>query len=168
MSEIEVDSRIERIIWRSAGIKSARQVAEETGISPEQVLRIRNELLNSVDELTIQQMRAKLLVDLQEIADVARDDYDSEPDRDKGSKLLTAAIGAQKTVLQELARMEKADNGRIEALNELRRREIVALYIETVNTSVDELAARFDLEESEVFEIFNRHLVTASQKRELG
>lgn len=164
MSEIEVDSRIERIIWRSAGIKSARQVAEETGISPEQVLRIRNELLNSVDELTIQQMRAKLLVDLQEIADIARDDYDSEPDRDKGSKLLTAAIGAQKAVLQELARMEKADNGRIEALNDLRVKELLRLIDLTVARTLAEIASTYDLDESTLHGIFQSHLKPAAEE----
>lgn len=167
MTDIEIDDRIDRLIWRSIGRRSLRQVAEETGVALEQLAFRRTELLDSIDELTIQQKRAKLLVDLQEIADTARDDYEDEPDKDKGSKLLTAAIGATKAVLDQLAKMEKADTSKVETLNALRVRELVSLIQEAVDTSVPEISKEYDISEQVLFDIFNKNLGKAALKREI-
>ena len=167
MTEISIDDRIDRLIWRSIGRRSLRQVAEETGVPLEQLAFRRTELLDSVDELTIQQKRAKLLADLQEMADKASEDYDNEPDKDKGSKLLTAAIGATKAVLDQLSKMEKADTSKVEALNALRVRELVSLIQEAVDTSVPEIAKEYDIPEQVLFDIFNKNLGKAALKREI-
>ena len=76
---VEMTERVQRIIWRSLGLKSARQIANETGLKPEQVLAAKRDLLDSVDVLTLQEKRAKLIVDLQDIAQRVQDDYDSAP-----------------------------------------------------------------------------------------
>lgn len=167
MTDIEIDERIDRLVWRSIGRKSVRQIAEETGLTVEQVAFRRTELLDAVDELTIQQKRAKFLADLQEIADTAREDYDSADDTDSGSKLLTVAVGAMKTVLSELSKMEKASNSAVEALNMLRIRELVSLVQEAVNTSVPEIAEKYSVPEDELFTIFNANLGKAAMKREI-
>lgn len=167
MTDIEIDERIDRLIWRSIGRRSLRQVAEETGVPLDQLAFRRTELLDSIDDLTIQQKRAKLLVDLQEIADKARDDYDDEPDKDKGSKLLTVAVGSIKTVLGEMRQMEKADTSKVEALNMLRIRELVSLIQEAVDTSVPEIASEYGIEQSALFDIFNKNLGKAALKREI-
>lgn len=167
MTDIEIDERIDRLIWRSIGRKSARAIAEDTGLSVEQVAFRRTELLDSIDELTIQQKRAKLLVDLQEIADKAREDYDDEPDKDKGSKLLTVAVGSIKTVLGEMRQMEKQDTSKVEALNMLRIRELVELVQEAVDSSVPEIAEKYGADEDDLFAIFNANLGKAAMRREL-
>ena len=161
----EVDERIEKVIWKNLGRKSARQIADEAGVSPEVVLRVKRELLESVDVLTIQEKRQKLLVDLQDMAQRAQDDYDKAPFEFK-SGLLNSATASIKAVLVELNRADKADQSKVDALNELRKREIVQMYIEVVNTAVTEACERFDLDESEVFDIFNRQLVSAASKRD--
>lgn len=161
----DVDDRIRKIVWKGLGAKSVRQMSEETGLSPEQIFAVKRELLESVDVLTIQEKRQKLLVDLQDMAQRAQDDYDKAPFEFK-SGLLNSATTSIKAILVELNRADKADQSKVDALNELRKREIVQMYIEVVNTAVTEVCERFDLDESEVFDIFNRQLVAAASKRD--
>lgn len=165
--ELATDDRISRLIWRSIGKKSARQIAEDTGLTVEQVAFRRTELLDSIDELTIQARRTKLLVDLQEIADTARDDYATADDTDSGSKLLTVAVGAIKTVLGEMRAIEKQSTAAVDSLNMLRVRELVSLIQEAVDTSVPEIAKEYDIPEQALFDIFNKNLGKAALKREI-
>lgn len=168
MTDIEIDDRLERILWRSIGVKSVRQVAQDTGLTVEQVSRIRTQLVDGLDDISIDQKRMKLLVDLQEIADKARKDYDSADDTDSGSKLLTASIGAIKTVLQELARIEKASSTAVDSLNLLRVRELVSLVQEAVDASVPEISEKYGIDSDDLFMIFNANLGKAAMKREIG
>lgn len=164
--EPEIDERIERIVWRGLGIKSARQIAEEAGISPETVLRVKRELLESVDVLSIQERRAKLTADLQDIAQRVQDDYDSSPWEFKAG-IMNAATSAIDKVLKELARIERQDTSKIEALNELRVRELLRLMTAVVESGVQEVSDEFGLDEARVMEIFNERLVTEAQERDL-
>lgn len=164
LEEFEIDSRIEKLIWRSIGRKSVRKMAEETGLPVEMVARIRTELLDGVDELTIDQKRTKLLVDLQDIADTARSDYDSADDTDSGSKLLTVAVGAIKTVLGEMRQIEKSSSGAIDALNQMRIRELMRLIDLTVAKTFAVLSERHGLEEDEMYEIFQGFLKPAAME----
>lgn len=164
LEEFEIDSRIEKLIWRSIGRKSVRKMAEETGLPVETVARIRTELLDGVDELTIDQKRTKLLVDLQDIADTARSDYDSADDTDSGSKLLTVAVGAIKTVLGEMRQIEKSNTGAIDALNQMRIRELMRLIDLTVAKTFAVLSERHGLEEDEMYEIFQGFLKPAAME----
>lgn len=164
LEEFEIDSRIEKLIWRSIGRKSVRKMAEETGLPVETVARIRTELLDGVDELTIDQKRTKLLVDLQDIADTARSDYDSADDTDSGSKLLTVAVGAIKTVLGEMRQIEKSSSGAIDALNQMRIRELMRLVDTTVTRTLEEVATTHDLELTELLGIFQSHLIPAARE----
>lgn len=166
LEEFEIDSRIEKLIWRSIGRKSVRKMAEETGLPVEIVARIRTELLDGVDELTIDQKRTKLLVDLQDIADTARSDYDSADDTDSGSKLLTVAVGAIKTVLGEMRQIEKSSSGAIDALNQMRIRELMRLIDLTVAKSFSRISERYGIAESELFEVFNSYLGPAAAEME--
>lgn len=164
MTDIEIDDRLERILWRSIGVKSVRQVSDETGLTIEDVARIRRQLVESVDEISIDQKRMKLLVDLQEIADVARADYSDETDKDKGSKLLTASIGAIKTVLQELARIEKASSGAVEALNAMRVQELLRLIDLTVAKTFAVLTERHGIPEDEMYDIFQSYMKPTAEE----
>lgn len=164
--EPEIDERIERIVWRGLGIKSARQIAEEAGISPETVLRVKRELLESVDALSIQERRAKLTADLQDIAQRVQDDYDSSPWEFKAG-IMNAATSAIDKVLKELARIERQDTSKVEALNELRVRELLRLMTAVVESGVQEVSDEFGLDEARVMEIFNERLVAEAQERDL-
>jgi len=163
--EPEIDERIERIVWRGLGIKSARQIAEEAGISPETVLRVKRELLESVDVLSIQERRMKIMADLQELAQEARRRYEGASD-EFAAGLLNSSVAAWKAMITELARMEKADTSKVESLNAKRVQELVRLVRLTVDASVYELSDRFDLDSDDLFEVFNRNMAIAAEQLE--
>lgn len=165
LDEPEIDERVERIVWRGLGQKSARQIAEEAGVSPETVLRVKKQLLDGVDELTIQEKRAKLLADLQSIADSARDMAEGAM-QDFQAGLLNSSIAAMKAMFGELARMEKADTSKVESLNAKRVQELVRLVRLTVDASVYELSDKFDLDSDDLFEVFNRNMAVAAEQLE--
>lgn len=163
----EVDSRVEGIIWKHLGRKSARQIAELSGVSPEVVLRVKRDLLESVDVLTVQEKRVKLMADLQDISQRAQDDYDSSPWEFK-SGLLNSSIAAIKAVMIELARASKEDTSKIESLNSLRVQELLSLMTSVVDEGVREIADEHGLDEDELFDVFNRKLVAEAEKRDLA
>lgn len=160
------EERISEIIWRNIGLKSVRDIAEMTGLKPEEVLRRKNELLDSVDVLTVQQKRQRLLIELDGMARESRERAQRASD-EFFAGTINASTGAIKTYLQELARMEKADSGKIEALNNLRIRELLRLIDVTVARAVTEIAATHNLEEVELMEVFQGHLVEAARELEV-
>lgn len=163
--DIEIDPRIERIVWRGLGIKSIRQLSEETGLPPDKIHAMKRELFDSVDVLTTQQKKHRLMVVLEEIAQATQADYDNAPYEFKAG-LANSAIASMKTMLTELNRVSKDDQQAIETLNALRVRELFALMQEVVEVSVREVASQHDLDEDDLFEIFNGNLAKAAKRRE--
>lgn len=163
--EIEIDPRIERIVWKGLGLKTVRQLAEETGLQPEQIFAIKRDLYESVDVLTVEQKKQKLIVMLEEIAHDTKEDYDKAPFEFK-SGLMNSSIAAMKTIMVELNRTSKEDQGRIEALNQLRVREILRLVDTTVHRTLSEIADTHDLNEVELRGVFQKHLVPAATELE--
>lgn len=165
LEEVKIDPRIEKRVWQGLGVKPLRQISEETGLDRDQIIRIREELLASVDDLTIAQKRQKLIIELEGIAQEARDAAAEADGRDKGS-LYSSAVSAIKTVVGELARMEKNSTQAIDQLNALRVRELVNLIREAVDTSVPQIAKEYGLEEADLFEVFNKNLQEAAARRD--
>jgi len=155
--------RVDALIWKHAGVRPVREIAEMAGVRPDEVLRRKNELLEEVDVLTIQQKRQKLLIELDGIARDARKRAEGATD-EMASGLWNSSISAIKTLLQELSRMEKADGSKVEALNQLRIRELLSLIDRTVVRSVSEIASEHDLEEGDLLEVFQGHLVEAASE----
>ena len=153
VAEVDQD-RIDRVIWRGIGVKSVRQIAEEAGIKPEEVLRRKGELLDEIDVLSVQEKKQKMLVQLQQIAQKTQSDYEASPWEFK-SGLMNSSVSAMKTVLSEMNRLEKADSEKVNTLNLLRKREIVNLYVSVVDGGVRRISEKFGIPESEMFEIFN-------------
>lgn len=164
-NEVEISDRIEKMVWKRLGNTPVRKIAEETGLTREQVIAIREELLDSVDELTINQKRQKFLVELEGISQDARKDAENADGRDKGP-LYSAAVSAIKTVMSELARMEKTSSQAVDSLNALRIRELVELIREAVDTSVPQIAEQYGLEEADLFAVFNANLQEAAARRD--
>lgn len=165
MTDMEIDPRVERLVWKSLGLKTVRQIAEETGLQPEQIFAIKRDLFESVDVLTVEQKKQKLIVMLEEIAHDTKEDYEKAPFEFK-SGLMNSSISAMKTIMVELNRTSKEDQGRIDSLNALRVKELFSLLREVVDTSVIEVAEEHDLDEEELFEVFNRNLAKAAKKRD--
>lgn len=162
-TDIEITPRIEQIIWKGMGVRSARQIAEETGLKPEQVLAIKRDLLSAVDELTIIEKRTKILITLEQLAQDAIERAEKADD-EFAAGMLNAARGALKDSLAELGRLSKQDTERVQQLNTLRRKEIVRLYTSVVDAGVTEIAERYGIPEDELFAVFNRHLQSEAVK----
>lgn len=160
-----IDPRLERIVWRGLGKKSVRQMAEETGLEPEQIFAIKRDLLSAVDVLTVQEKRHKLLIELEDLADEARD-------RAKGtidefySGMMNSSVAAMKTILVELNRTAKGEQEAIDRLNDLRIRELTSLLFEVVDSTVPLVAERYGLDQDELFEMFNESLNRAAARRD--
>lgn len=156
------DARIESYIYKHIGKKSAREMATDLGVNPEEIIRIKNEILNSVDVLTLQVQRAKLMRSMQEIADDAKSAAEDVSDERNKAGLYNSSIAAIKELNRQLSAMSKTDTEQITKLNDLRKREIVAMYISTVDVSVKEVADQYDISEDALFDIFNKNLEAAA------
>lgn len=162
------DERIDRLIRKGLmSSKTVRQMAEETSLTPAEVLRKKTDVLEGVDVLTIQEKRSLFLMELSDMAREVRERAGRTID-EYYAGMINAATGNIKTMLTELARMEKTDNSKVEALNQKRVAELVSLMREVIDISVVEVAAKYKLDESELFEVFNRRMREAAEKRDLG
>lgn len=155
--------RVDSIIWKHIGLKSVREIAELCGIKPEAVLRRKNELLDEIDVLSIAEKEARILVELDGMARDAREKAQTISSEFYAGTI-NASVSALKTMLSQLDRLKKQDQGKIEALNQLRVKELLRLVDETVARSVREIAATHDLDETELMEVFQGHLVDAARE----
>lgn len=163
--EIVVDPRVEKIIWRGLGTKSVRQMAEDTGLSPEQIFAIKRDLLSAVDVLSVSERKAKLLVMLEEMAHEALDRAANSSDEFSAGHF-NAARGAMKDALTELNRQSKGEQEAITALNNLRINELVRLIELSVSKTFAVLSDRHGLSEDEMFEVFHSYLKPAAEEIE--
>lgn len=159
--------RVDELIWTHISLKPITEIAKMAGVKPEVIMRRKHELVNSIDDLTIKETRQRLTQDLQRIARKTQEDYDAAPFEFK-SGLMNSSVAAMKVILVELARLEKADTGRIDELNQKRVKELVDLVREVVDLSVVEIAAKHGLDEEELYDTFNRRMNEAAQKRDLS
>lgn len=160
----EIDwTRVDRKIITAHGKKSARQLSEETGLTPEQLLQRKQELVDSVDELTILMQKHALMGDLQEIADEARKAASSSMDEFKAG-LYNARIAAIKLMLTQLEKLERTSNVAVESLNALRVRELMRLMDRVVFTGVHQIAEAHGLDEQELLSTFQETLQIEAQK----
>lgn len=165
MTDMEIDPRLEKIVWRSLGLRSVRQISEETGLAPEQIFAIKREMLDSVDVLTVQEKRTKILVAMEQLAQDALDRADGASD-EFAAGMLNAARGAMKDMLTEFNRASKADQGAIEQLNQLRIREILRLVDGTVARTFAEIATTHGIDEDELLSVFQSHLKPMAEELE--
>ena len=160
------DDAISRYVWKHIGKESARDMAKALGVSPDEILRVKRDLAESVDEITLQVQKARLMRTLQEIADDAKDEFETAPAEFKAG-LLNSSVAAIKTLLVELNRTSKQDLEAVAALNQLRVRELYLLMTEVVETGIDTVSERHKIPKSELVDIFNEKLTDAARRREL-
>ena len=157
--------RIDRVIWSGVGVLSVRKIAEEAGIKPEEVLRRKGELLDEIDVLSVAEKRVRIMAELDGMARDARERAARVSD-EFAAGLLNSSVAAMKTVLGELSRMEKDDNGKVEALNELRRQEILHLIDAAVRKTFKSLSNEHGIEEDGMMRLFQDSLFEAAQEVE--
>lgn len=166
----EEEARIDRFLLRHAGVKSTTEIAKEIGIPPHEVRGRLTVLLDSIDVLTIQQERNRLMITLNELAAKGLERLDSIgtglSDRE-WAQISQSISNSIKVSLAELARIEAKDETKIEALNALRIKELLNLMNSVVTTSVAVIAERFSLDEQELLEIFFNRLQDEAIKYDL-
>lgn len=157
------DARLNRLVWKAIGKKSMKTLASELGVPAELLLQRKEELLEGVDDLTIQQHQQKLMVNLQDMADTAQEDYKSAPMEFKAG-ILNSAIAATKEVLKQLTAVSKQTDTRVLELNDLRIRELLRLVDTAVTEGVREIAGAKGLDEDELMGVFWRHLQASAKE----
>lgn len=162
----DIPQPVRRAVWRALGTKSFREIAEETGLTPEQVINVKTQLLDEVDALTLAEQRMKLMVTMQTVTELALEKAQNATDERNFSGLLNSASSSAERVLKELRRIERDDKGAVEQLNALRVRELLRLMDRVVKAGAKEIAEEHGLEEHEVLEVFQRHLVSEAAEME--
>jgi len=157
VSDVEITPRLEKIVWRALGVKSVRQIAEETGLNPEQIFAVKREMLDAVDVLSNQERRTKILAAMEQLAQDALERADGASD-EFAAGMMNAARGAMKDMLAEFNRASKQDQGAVEQLNQLRVRELLRLIDTTVDRTLSDIASKYELDQSELLSIFQGHL----------
>lgn len=123
------------------GTKTPRQIAELTGVTPETVIMVKRELVESMDALTAEEHVAKSFVELNRITQLAMSEFSSTDDARSKAPLLAAATSAVKTSLQMLEKWSAKNKGAVDVLNKKRQREIVEAFTimsETTGTLLDD------------------------------
>lgn len=159
----ELSSIDERLI-RYAGVKTPEEISEITGIPALDVVRRIHEVLNSVDILTIEQKRAKMVLTLETMVAEAVSRISSATDRNIGA-LLNSTGGNVTRVLNELEAMETRTKMDIEAINKRRAHELVTIVERSFDRSLGELSARYpDVDQDEIQAVFRAHLMTVANE----
>lgn len=164
--------RLDKVIRRYAGIKSARQIADLTGYTPDEVIRRRNALVDSIDELSLQAQMSFILSELQDTAREYRAKADqidpNDPDTGRNiGPIITASIQAQKAAMQQLQNIQKANQGAVDTLNERRQEELLSLIKETIYTSISVISERYSVDYGDLMVIFQENLKRAADRRDL-
>lgn len=157
---------LDSLILKYIGVKTPRQIAEMVGVDPKVVLARKDELLNEIDVLTLDQKRAKLIVELQEIARNAMEKAKNIPDEFYAGTL-NAAVNAQREVLRQLEVQEKRDTDAVMQLNQLRIRELLRLMDAVLGSGVAVIATRFNLDQEELMEVFYELMEVESERLEI-
>lgn len=159
----EIDwTRVDRKIVSSFGRKSVKELSKETNIPQEVLLQRKQELVDSVDALTIQMQKHQLMGDLQEIADQAREKTQGIADEFLAG-VLNSRIAAIKELMKQLTALEKVSNVEVESLNELRTKELLRLMDRVVASGIERVVTGFGLDRDEVTDIFLSQLAIEAE-----
>lgn len=156
----DVDENTRRVVWSGLGRKSVRELSEETGLAPEQVHAVRRALFEEIDVLTVDEQITKALVSMQELADHALAKAKNVQEERNYSGVINSSVNAQEKILKQLRAMRKEDTSKVDALNAMRVRELLALMDRVVQSGVKELAEEHGLDEADTLQVFTNRLVS--------
>lgn len=157
------ESAIDSYLIQFAGVRSANDLAEETGLLPEEVVRRTQELLDRV-VLTFPQRRAKAIFQLDEVVAEMASRYKGASDEDL-SKLGSTAAGAVGRVLRELRDMEKDARQYEGEQQAVMERALATLVDRAMNRVIGELKVRHpEIEESVLTGLVQTNLVEVARE----
>lgn len=135
------ESAIDSYLVQYAGVRSPRDIGEETGLSAEEVARRTQEILDRVT-LTNAQRRAKLIFQLDEVTAEMASRYKTARDEDL-ARLGNTAAGAVGRILGELRAMEKDAKEDQDELERAYARQLVRIVEASFNRYLGKLEAKF-------------------------
>ena len=162
----EVDERTRRQVLALLGRKSLREIAESIGVTPDVVIRIKQDIVDSIDALTVEEHLAQSLSLLRDVAENAREEFERTDDARSKAPLLGAAVSATKLFMSELNKWNDKNSGAANTLNMARQRELITLMQETINGGVKDIEDQFGVDAQEMYEIFNKRLIEAAMGME--
>lgn len=156
------DDKIDDYILKWVGRKTISEIAKEVGLTPNECLRRKTELLESIDQLSIQQKRQQALLLLTDMYQETWERAQKMP-HEFFAGAINAATGAMKLQLTELTRMERDSEGAVKHLNDLRLLEIKR-YIEDVIAISTNQAEKMGLvtDKEAFFDLIQENLVVAA------
>lgn len=166
----EEDERVRSIVWKHLGSKNAREVAELAGVTPDVVMRIKKELLDTTDSLTVQQHQTRILKLVDETATQAIEwaheiANSGNPDRERSlGPVLTSANQFLKLATQMLKETEAKNTAQVEALNQLRIRELYDTVVLMMEFVTSDLVEDFGLDRGAIDKLFQSALSKAVEK----
>lgn len=145
-------TRINRLLVDGHGVKSAQVISDETGIPPEDVARRTRELFEAVDVLTIEDKRAKLVLQLESMVGQLSARMAGASDKSI-SGIANSARSAIGSVLKELADMESRSQVDVTAITQNMGRTLGELLNISLTHLREELKERYGTSDDEIMEL---------------
>lgn len=162
----EIDERTRNQVIRYLGTKTIRQISELVGVPPETVLRIKQDIVDSMDALTVDEHVAKSFADLQSIVSMALSEFRSTDDLRSKAPLLSAAITSIKTTLQMLEKWQAKNQVAKDTLNNKRRTELITVVSRTNELTAEALDDGKPHNREEIMAVMMSSLLTAAAEME--
>lgn len=162
---LEDYTELDRLIRQYVTVKTPREIAEMVGVPVTAVIKRTQEMQDEIDSLTLEAQITFLMFRLNRIAADAEADAKDADYRDKGA-LYSAATGAIKESLRQVSILKKDNDSKVEALNQLRLRELLSLFDVIVARGVSQIAKSYDLDEATLTEVFQENIVVAAREIE--
>lgn len=148
------------------GSKTPRVIATELGVTPDIVLRVKQDIVDSMDALTVDEHVAQSMSLLRDVAEKAREEFDRTEDARSKAPLLAAAVTATKTFMAELHKWADKNKGQVEALNKMRQRELASALNKMAEITATDLDDGEPHTREEILESMLTGLMTAVTEME--
>lgn len=162
----EIDERTRNQVMRHLGTKTIRQISEAVGVPVETVLRVKQDVVDSMDALTIEEHVAKAFMDLQNVVNTAMAEFNSTDDARSKAPLLSAAVTATKTTMQMLEKWDSKNSDKVDTLNRKRQSELIKVVSRTNELTAEALDDGLPHDREEILSVMMASLLTAAGEME--
>lgn len=159
----EVDNRTRRYIERLVTRKSAREISTELNVPVDVVLRVKQEMADSFDTITVRERVIHSINTLSDITAKAIDEFERTNDLRSKAPLLSSATNALKAQMQVLEKWVKTTDPKVEALNRKRQEELTTLLTDAFTMFAQRVSKLHDIPEQELWDQFEDDMREAAR-----
>lgn len=159
----EVDDRTRRYIERLVTRKSAREISTELNVPVDVVLRVKQEMADSFDTITVRERVIHSINTLSDITTKAIDEFERTNDLKSKAPLLSSATNALKAQMQVLEKWVKSTDPKVEALNRKRQEELTTLLTDAFTMFAQRVSKLHDIPEQELWDQFEDDMREAAR-----